>query len=180
MRVFGFTTTRPNGPDTRTYEDFMKFLGDNPARLGIVANLYSQYTALHLTEALMNVWTKGTGKGGFKSIDNFMVEWGIKVNRIHRVNIISVEGDGANKADVLFKMPENYYQKYDVFIVEETRQQFRVVNRPQRIADNCWLVIAQIHDGDYSSVVVGDLTGKSTRFVTNYMPELHKLFLVHL
>jgi hypothetical protein len=47
---------------------------DNPARLGIVANLYSQYTALHLTEALMNVWTKGVGKGGFKSIDNFMVE----------------------------------------------------------------------------------------------------------
>lgn len=27
MRITGFTTTRPNGPDTRTYEDFMKFLG---------------------------------------------------------------------------------------------------------------------------------------------------------
>ena len=28
MRISGFTTTRPNMPDTRTYEDFMKFLGE--------------------------------------------------------------------------------------------------------------------------------------------------------
>lgn len=27
MRISGFTTTRPNMPDGRTYEDFMKFLG---------------------------------------------------------------------------------------------------------------------------------------------------------
>lgn len=28
MRISGFTTVRPNQADTRTYEDFMKFLGD--------------------------------------------------------------------------------------------------------------------------------------------------------
>lgn len=28
MRISGFTTTRPNMSDTRTYEDFMKFLGE--------------------------------------------------------------------------------------------------------------------------------------------------------
>lgn len=27
MRISGFTTVRPNMPDTRTAEDFMKFLG---------------------------------------------------------------------------------------------------------------------------------------------------------
>lgn len=27
MRISGFTTVRPNMPHTRTYEDFMKFLG---------------------------------------------------------------------------------------------------------------------------------------------------------
>lgn len=26
MRISGFTTVRPNQADTRTYEDFMKFL----------------------------------------------------------------------------------------------------------------------------------------------------------
>ena len=42
---------------TRTYEDFHKWLGDKPERLGIVSNLYKQYTATGLTEALMNVYT---------------------------------------------------------------------------------------------------------------------------
>ena len=28
MRISGFSTTRPNMPTTRTYEDFMKFLGE--------------------------------------------------------------------------------------------------------------------------------------------------------
>lgn len=28
MRISGFSTTRPNMPTTRTYGDFMKFLGE--------------------------------------------------------------------------------------------------------------------------------------------------------
>lgn len=40
------------------------------------------------------------------------------------------------------------------------------------------MVIAQIHDGLYESEVAGgnagDLAGYTTRFVTNYMPELHE------
>ena len=179
MRISGFTTTRPNGSSTRLAEDFMKFLGDKPSRMGIVANLYPQYTASHMTEALMNVWTvDGEKRKGYKSIDSFTIEWDIKVNRIHKVKITSSTGNGLNKSDVMFYMPENYYNKFDVFIVEETRQQFRVVNRPQRVADNSWLVIAQIHDGLYESEVAGgnagDLAGYTTRFVTNYMPELHE------
>lgn len=159
---------------------FMKFLGDRPTRMGIVANLYPQYTASHMTEALMNVWYGDKDvKKGYKSIDSFTVEWDIKVNRIHKVKITSSTGDGYNKSDVMFYMPENYYQKFDVFMVEETRQQFRVVNRPQRVADNSWLVIAQVHDGLYDSRVSGgdnqnNLAGYMTRFVTNYMPELHE------
>ena len=154
----------------------MKFLGDRPQRMGIVANLYPQYTASHMTEALMNVWTvDGEKRKGYKSIDSFTVEWDIKVNRIHKVKITSAQGTGINKSDIMFYFPENYYNRYDVFIVEETRMQFRVVNRPQRVADNSWLVIAQIHDGLYEShVAEGSLTGLTTRFLTNYQPELHE------
>ena len=154
----------------------MKFLGDRPQRMGIVANLYPQYTASHMTEALMNVWTvDGEKRKGYKSIDSFTIEWDIKVNRIHKVKITSAQGTGINKSDIMFYFPENYYNKYDVFIVEETRMQFRVVNRPQRVADNSWLVIAQIHDGLYEShVAEGSLTGLTTRFLTNYQPELHE------
>ena len=150
-----------------------------PARLGIVSILYDQYTASHLTEALLNTYSLDKGKkNAFQSIDSFVVEWDLKVNRIKRVPVIAVpEGDGCNGSDVIFHFPENYYQKFDTFIVEKTRQQFIVLNRPQRVRDNDWLVIAKIHDDDYNSVVdlSGLQVGDNTRFVTNYMPEMHRL-----
>ena len=175
MRISGFSTTRPNMPTTRTYEDFMKFLGANPARLGIVSTLYDQYTATHLTEALMNTYTMEKGKKGFQSINSFLIEWDLQAKKIKRVPLIAApEGSGVNAGDVKFYFPENYYQKYDTFVVERTRQQFIVLNRPQRLRDNCWLVIAKILDNDYDSVVdPTTAAGFQTRFVTNYHPELH-------
>jgi len=164
--------------ETRTYEDFMKFLGANPARLGIVSTLYDQYTATHLTEALLNTYTLEKGKkNAFQSIDSFVVEWDINVNRIKRVNFISVpEGDGANGSDIIFRFGENYYQKFDTFIIENTRQLIIVLNRPQRISDNEWVVIGKIQDSDYGAVLdtSGCQPGMATRFVTNYMPEMHE------
>lgn len=153
----------------------------NPARLGIVSTLYDQYTATHLTEALMNTYTMDKGKKGFQSVNSYLVEWDLQVNKIKRVPIIAApSGTGANGSDVKFYFPENYYQKYDTFIVEKTRQQFIVLNRPQRLRDNCWLVIAQILDNDYDSTVdyggatADAMVGLQTRFVTNYVPELHQ------
>ncbi|MDD7753443.1 MAG: hypothetical protein PUJ51_02895 [Clostridiales bacterium] len=162
-------------PTTRTYEDFMKFLGANPARLGIVSTLYDQYTATHLTEALMNTYTMEKGKKGFQSINSFLIEWDLQTKKIKRVPLVAApEGSGLNAGDVKFYFPENYYQKYDTFVVERTRQQFIVLNRPQRLRDNCWLVIAKILDNDYDSVVdPSTAAGFQTRFVTNYVPELH-------
>lgn len=137
MRISNFTTVRPNMPNTRTAEDFMKFLGANPSRLGIVSQLYDQYTATHLTEALFNTFTKDKGKGSFKSIDTFLIEWNININRVKRVVLTAVpEGDGANGSDVIFRFGENYYQRYDTFVVEDTRQQFIVMERPHRVRDN--------------------------------------------
>lgn len=154
---------------------FMKFLGANPARLGIVSTLYDQYTATHLTEALMNTYTMEKGKKGFQSINSFLIEWDLQTKKIKRVPLVAApEGSGLNAGDVKFYFPENYYQKYDTFVVERTRQQFIVLNRPQRLRDNCWLVIAKILDNDYDSVVdPSTAAGFQTRFVTNYVPELH-------
>jgi hypothetical protein len=175
MRISGFTTTRPEMASTRTAEDFIKFLGAKPARLGIVSSLYDQYTTSALTEALMNVYTQEkNSKNSFQKLNTFMVEWDIKVERVKKVMIIRAEGNGNGGSDVLVYMPENYYQKYDTFIVEETRQQFIVMNRPQRLRDNEFLLVCKILDDNYDVSVVGDLTGKLTRFVTNYMPEMHE------
>ena len=148
---------------------------ENPARLGIVSTLYDQYTATHLTEALMNTYTMEKGKKGFQSVNSFLIEWDLQSKKIKRVPLIAApEGSGLNAGDVKFYFPENYYQKYDTFVVERTRQQFIVLNRPQRLRDNCWLVIAKILDNDYDSVVdPSTAAGFQTRFVTNYVPELH-------
>ena len=148
---------------------------EKPARLGIVSTLYDQYTATHLTEALMNTYTMEKGKKGFQSINSFLIEWDLQTKKIKRVPLVAApEGSGLNAGDVKFYFPENYYQKYDTFVVERTRQQFIVLNRPQRLRDNCWLVIAKILDNDYDSVVdPSTAAGFQTRFVTNYVPELH-------
>lgn len=126
----------------------------------------------------MNVYTEEKSKkNAFQSLDSFVVEWDINIQRIKRVAFTAVpEGDGANGSDILFRFGENYYQKYDTFIIEKTRQQAIVLNRPQRIRDNEWIIIAKLQDGDYSSVldVSGCQPGMTTRFITNYMPEMHE------
>ena len=154
----------------------MKFLAVKPARIGLVSTLYDQYTITHLTEALQNIYTKGKAKDSFKSVDSFVVEWDIQVKRIKRVPILRVEGDGCNGSDILFYFPENYYQKFDTFIIENTRDLIIVTNRPQRLRDNEFLVIGKINDSDYTSALDANkvVAGVMTRFVTNYMPELHE------
>jgi len=124
----------------------------------------------------MNTYTKGEKKGGsgFQSVNNFVIEWNIEVHKIHKVQILDVDGDGANASEVKFYFPENYYQKYDTFIEERSRQQFIVVNQPQRLSDKCYLVIAQINDNDYDSQKDPLVEkGAWTRFITNAVPELH-------
>lgn len=155
----------------------MKFLGANPARLGLVANVYDGYTASALTEAVQNVYGLDFNgkKGPFQRMNSFMVEWDLKVDKIKRVRAISSTGTGKNAGDVIVHFPENYYQKYDTFVVEDTRMQFMVMNRPQRLRDNDFLLVCKILDDSYDTEIAENaLAGKSTRFVTNFMPELHE------
>lgn len=55
-------------------------------------------------------------------------------------------------------------------------QQFIVVSRPIRKADNYWVVTCRLIDNNYKSEI--DLTdyqvGDTTRFQSNAMPELHE------
>lgn len=178
MRISNFTTIRPEMASNRTAEDFMKFLGANPARLGIVASLYDEYTASHLTEALMNVFALDENRGDkFQSVDKFLVEWDIHVNQIKRIPFLAVPvGDGSNGSDIIVHFPEAYYQKNDTIIIENSRQHLFVMQKPMRRHDNDWEYVCKINDDDYSSIL--DVTacqpGMMTRFLTNYMPEMHE------
>ena len=62
--------------ETRTYEDFSKFLGTKPERLGIVSRLYEDLTAAYMTESLRNVFYQDSKSGNkYQSINAMYFEW---------------------------------------------------------------------------------------------------------
>lgn len=178
MRISSFSTVRPQMSSTRTYEDFYKFLGEKPARLGIVSSLYEQYTASYLTESLMNIYTmEKDKKNSFQSINSFMVEWDINVGFIKRIPFLQVpDGDGAQGTDIIFHFPENYYQRNDVMIIEGSRQQVIFLSRPVRRSDRDWEIVGKLQDSDYNATLDVEFCqpGMKTRFLTNYQPEMHE------
>lgn len=167
-----------NSLDTRTYEDFSKFLGERPHRLGVVSRLYPELTATFLTESLRNVFYGDNKKSnGFQSIDSTYFEWHVETNYIKRVPFAAVPvGDGANGQEIEMVFGENFYQIHEIFKIEKTGQQCFVTSRPVRKADNLWSVMVRLIDDDYSSVLDTDGTqvGDLTRFVGNAKPELHE------
>lgn len=178
MRISGFSTVRPQMSSTRTYEDFYKFLGEKPARLGIVSSLYEEYTATYLTESLGNIFALDKEKKNrFQSQPSFVVEWNINVGFIKRIPFLTApEGDGAQGTDIIFHFPENYYQRNDVMIIERSRQQVIFLSRPIRRSDRDWEIVGKLQDSNYDAVLDLDACqpGMKTRFLTNYQPELHE------
>ena len=75
MIVANFVSNRPTMSVTRTYEDFYKFLGTRPTKLGIVSRLYPELTASYLTESLRNIFYQDTKAGNrYQSIDAMYFE----------------------------------------------------------------------------------------------------------
>lgn len=165
--------------DTRTYEDFYKFLGAKPARLGIVSRLYPDLTAQYLTETLMNVfYMDHKSNSKFRPIDAMLFEWEVETNQIKRISFADdVVEDGANGEEITMAFTERYYEKYDIFKIDATQQQCIVVSRPVRRADNYWVVQVRLIDSDFSQALDldGCKKGMTTRFQSVAMPEMHKI-----
>lgn len=178
MIVANFVSNRPTMSETRTYEDFYKFLGTRPTKLGVVSRLYPELTASYLTESLRNIFYQD-GKSGnkYQSIDAMYFEWEVETNYIKRVEFADIPTkDGADGTEIVMAFKERYYEKYDIFKIDKTMQQCIVVSRPVRKADNYWEVVVRLIDNDYSSVLdlSGCQIGDTTRFQSNAMPEMHE------
>ena len=177
MLVASFVTNHPTMGGTRTYEDFSKFLGERPHRLGVVSRLYPELTATFLTEALRNVFYGDNKKAnGFQNIDSTYFEWQVETNQIKRIPFAAAPvGNGADGSEIEMIFSENWYQLHEIFKIEESGQQCFVVSRPVRKADNAWSVMVRLLDDDYSSVLDTDAcqVGCLTRFIGNAKPELH-------
>lgn len=176
MIVANFVTNRPTMGETRTYEDFYKFLGTKPTRLGIVSRLYPNLTASYLTESLRNIFYMDSKSGNkYRSIDSMYFEWEVETNYIKRVEFADVPvGTGADGTTITMAFKERYYEKYDIFKIDKTMQQCMVVSRPVRKADNYWEVEVRLIDNDYSSVLDTDgcQIGDTTRFQSNAIENL--------
>ena len=83
MIVANFVSNRPTMSETRTYEDFYKFLGTRPTKLGVVSRLYPELTASYLTESLRNIFYQDVKSGNkYQSIDSMYFEWEVETNYI--------------------------------------------------------------------------------------------------
>lgn len=178
MIIANFVTNRATQSDTRTYEDFYKFLGTRPAKLGVVSRLYPELTASYLTESLRNIFYQDVKSGNrYQSIDSMYFEWEVETNYIKRVEFAAVpEETGENGTEIVMAFKERYYEKYDIFKIDKTMQQCIVVSRPVRKRDDYWEVTVRLIDNDYGSIldVSGCQIGDTTRFQSNAMPEMHE------
>lgn len=162
--------------ETRTYEDFYKFLGTRPHRLGVMSRLYPENTVTYLTESLKNIfYNDRKGANRFQSVDSMMFEWEVDANYIKRIEFADLpEGDGKNGGEIVMAFKERYYEKYDIFKIDQTMQQCIVISRPVRRHDDYWQVTVRLIDNDYSSELdpSGCQVGMTTRFQSNAHPEL--------
>lgn len=178
MIVASYVNIKPELAHSRTYEDFYKFIGTRPQMMGVMARMYQHNTATFLTEALMNVYYNSKTVSKFQPINSLVIEWEIDVEFVKRIKFAAVPvGNGAAGTDITMYFDERYYEKYDTFKIDNSRQQCIVKTTPVRKADNFWEYTVQLVDSDYSSVL--DTTacqvGMTTRFLSNIMPEYHEL-----
>lgn len=175
MIVANFITERAAMGSTRTYEDFYKFLGAKPHKLGVITRLYPHLTASYLTESLKNiVYRDAKAKDKFTPIDSLYFEWNIDVNQITRPRLINFEGDGTFGSEIIMQFDTKWYDKFDTFVNESTRQQFLVLSNPIRKGDNAWEVVVRIIDSDIRTTLdAATQVGDVTHWIANAHPELH-------
>ena len=177
MIVANYVTKRPSMSETRTYEDFYKFLGSSPTKLGVVSKLYPQNTLPYITECLGNVFYNKPSGNKYQSIDSLYFEWDIETNYIKRVEFADVPvGDGSGGTEILVSFRENYYNEKDIIVIEDSRQQLFILSNADRKSDNYWTHRARLVTNDYNHSL--DLNscqeGMTTRFQSVAMPELHE------
>lgn len=175
MLVASFTSRIPNMGDTKTYEDWSKYLGVKPHRLGVVARMYTDNTLNFLTDGLRNVFYKDEKVDQFQLSTSLMFEWNVETNNIKKVEFAEVPTEtGENGSEITMAFKENYYQKYDIFRIDKTKQQCQVVSRPVRKNDHYWEVLVRLIDNGYDTILDTDgcQVGDTTTFQSVAMPEL--------
>ena len=85
---------------------------------------YEDMTMSYLTEGFGNVMRNKEKLGNkYQKLDSFSFEWEIEQNFIKYIYFGDVaEGDGENGSEIKMVFTERYYEPYDTFQVEESKQ----------------------------------------------------------
>ena len=175
MLVANFTSRIPTMGQTKTYEDWSKYLGSKPHRIGVVARMYTDNTLNFITDGLRNIFYKDEKADQFQLSSSLLFEWIVETNNIKKVEFAEVPTEtGENGTEITMAFRENYYQKYDIFRIDKTKQQCQVVSRPIRKRDDYWEVQVRLIDNDYDTILDADgcQVGDTTTFQSVAMPEL--------
>lgn len=176
MLVANFTSRIPTMGQTKTYEDWSKYLGSKPHRIGVVARMYTDNTLNFITDGLRNIFYKDEKADQFQLSSSLLFEWIVETNNIKKVEFAEVPTAplGENGTEITMAFRENYYQKYDIFRIDKTKQQCQVVSRPIRKRDDYWEVQVRLIDNDYDTILDTDgcQVGDTTTFQSVAMPEL--------
>jgi hypothetical protein len=178
MLVASWVNKKPAVGATRTYEDFYKLLGDHPHLMGVMAKMYQNNTATFLTEALGNVYYNGKAPSKFQPIDSMSMQWDIDINFVKKIRFAAVPvGDGANGSTILMHFDERYYELYDTFKIDKSKQMCIVLSTPVNKAVNKWEYLVQVIDSDYSQTldVSACQVGDETRWISNNQPEASEI-----
>lgn len=179
MIVAQFTTNKAEISADRTAEDFYKFLGNQPARLGIVSRMNPDYTITFLTEGLGNIMYNEEKLGNkFQAINSMAFEWAVETEQIKKIAFAAVPvGDGQYGSEITMAFKERWYETYDTFKIDGSHQMCLVVDAPVRRADDYWTYQVKLVTNDGAQVLDAAYcqVGMKTRWIGNIMPEFHEM-----
>ena len=137
--------------------------------------MYTDNTLNFITDGLRNIFYKDEKADQFQLSSSLLFEWIVETNNIKKVEFAEVPTEtGENGTEITMAFRENYYQKYDIFRIDKTKQQCQVVSRPIRKRDDYWEVQVRLIDNDYDTILDTDgcQVGDTTTFQSVAMPEL--------
>lgn len=179
MLVANWVNKKTEVSSTRTYEDFYKLLGDQPAMLGVMSRMYKNNTITFLTEALGNTFEVGGKKQNkYQPINSMCIQWDIDIDYIKYVEFSAPPiGNGAMGASILMYFKERYYELYDTFKINDSKQSCIVLDSPIQKSPGTWEYTVQLLDADYSEIldITACQTGCLTRWISNIQPEISEI-----
>ena len=137
--------------------------------------MYTDNTLNFITDGLRNIFYKDEKADQFQLSSSLLFEWIVETNNIKKVEFAEVPTEtGENGTEITMAFRENYYQKYDIFRIDKTKQQCQVVSRPIRKREDYWEVQVRLIDNDYDTILDTDgcQVGDTTTFQSVAMPEL--------